>query len=277
MNIASVMLFSYVSATTINQIIKYKISPDYIMDYKISRKSNTMMSAKKPFEYYNDVIESGFFKIADVSGPEGVSASSAAVEELTLLGTITGPQNIARAMISKKGEQNPKIFALYRVSNDVTNDVYGYKLVGITDKTVYILVGNEKKALELYPKKSAEAGGKSGITEVKGNYIKQTLSRAEIRQKVLNNMDNALNGLRAGPYRVNGQVQGFQLIQIRPFNILYKFGARSGDVVKRINGHSLDSTEKLYQMWESLKSETRVTIDLERNNQVMTFDFNITD
>ena len=103
----------------------------------------------------------------------------------------------------------------------------------------------------------------------------KTLSRAEIKQKVFNNMDNALRGLRAGPYRVNGQVQGYRLIRVRPYNILYKFGARSGDIVKRVNGRAINSTKKLYSMWEALKTESRITVDIERGGRIVTFDFNI--
>ena len=90
-------------------------------------------------------------------------------------------------------------------------------------------------------------------------------------------MDNALRGLRAGPYRVNGEVEGYRLITVRPYNILYKMGARNGDIVKRINGKKIDSTEKLYKMWDAFKSESRITTDIERGGKIITFEYNISE
>ena len=92
-----------------------------------------------------------------------------------------------------------------------------------------------------------------------------------------NNMDNALQGLQAGPYRINGQIVGYQLMTVRPQNILFKLGARSGDIVKRINGQVLDSTQKLMSMWEAIKNDPKVTIDLERGGKNIRYDFNISD
>ena len=37
-------------------------------------------------------------------------------------------------------------------------------------------------------------------------------------------------------------------------------GARSGDIVKRVNGHVIDSTPKLMKLWESLKNEPKITM-----------------
>ena len=41
-------------------------------------------------------------------------------------------------------------------------------------------------------------------------------------------MDDLMQGIQAGPHRVNGQIEGFKIIRIRPYNILYDYGIRSG-------------------------------------------------
>jgi len=93
----------------------------------------------------------------------------------------------------------------------------------------------------------------------------------------MNDIDNAMQGIQAGPHRVNGQIEGFKLIRIRPYNILYEYGIRSGDIIKRINGKKVDSTEKLFNMWQGIKNESKMVIDVERNGQIITFEMNITD
>ncbi|MDY6970415.1 MAG: hypothetical protein SVR08_17435, partial [Spirochaetota bacterium] len=101
------------------------------------------------------------------------------------------------------------------------------------------------------------------------------VSRSAIQQNVLNNIDNALKGLRAGPYRVRGKIEGYKLFRVKPSNIMYKFGARSGDIVKRINGHPIDSTEKLIGMWKSLNSESHFTADIQRKDKIIQYYFTI--
>jgi general secretion pathway protein C len=103
------------------------------------------------------------------------------------------------------------------------------------------------------------------------------MSRAEIKQKAMNDLDNAMKGLVAGPYRRNGKLDGYILKTVNQENILYQLGLRSGDVVKRVNGKEVNSTERLYAMWQTLQNESKITADIERGGRMMTFDLNITD
>ncbi len=280
LNTVSVLLFSFLLASTINQIVKYSLSPSYEgTSYRNVRK-NYADNVVKKFDDYKSIIDSGFFKIpgsSDIAG-EGQSMVGS-LSELTLLGTITGPAVIARAMISKTGEKNPGIFALYKYSNEINNNVYGNKLIGIGDTKVFLEVNGQKVTLELFAKKALPQSDASVSPPGTGDQTKfaQNLSRSEVKQRVFNNMDNALRGLLAGPNRVNGQIVGYKLINVQPFNFLYKLGARSGDVVKRINGQMLDSTQKLYSTWEAVKNDPRITIDIERNGKNVRYDFNITE
>ena len=59
--------------------------------------------------------------------------------------------------------------------------------------------------------------------------------------------------------------------------MLYQLGARNGDVVRRVNGHPIDSTEKLYQMWKSIQGDSRITIDLERGGKLVNYDFTVSE
>jgi general secretion pathway protein C len=279
LNIISIMIFSFMLASTINQVIKYNISPAYTMSLTGSRKISSV-NVRKNFDDYKIITESGFFKVASASDLAGdtTGVAGTGISELTLLGTISGPTSIARAMILKTGEKSPGVFALYKVNNEVTNDVYGNKLVWISDSKVYLEAGGQKVALELYAKKIVSPVNPNATgQDQSGQQFTQTLSRAEVRQKVFNNMDNALQGLQAGPERVNGQIVGYRLITVRPQNILFRLGARSGDIVKRVNGQVLDSTQKLMSMWETIKNDPKITVDIERQGKNIKYDFNITD
>ncbi len=268
LNIIAVILFSYVTALTANEIIKnsfFYFTPagQSRKNIKSSRSSNVVNID------VDKIVDSGFFRVAsDLNLSSGISGSSAELNDLKLLGTVTGPSGISRAMILKKGEKSPEIYRMW-------TDVHGYKLSYIGSSRVILKKDSEKFTLNLFEKKKFDS--KPSTSSAKSGSIKKTVSRSEIQQKVMNNLDNAMKGIRAGPYRVNGKIEGYRLIRVRPYNILYKYGIRSGDIIKRINGKKIDSTEKLYNMWTGVKELTKLSVDVERGGQIVTFDLNISD
>jgi len=276
-NLAAVLIFSYTSAYSINAIVRHVISPVSNFEIKAPR-SNRYATQRTSFNDYKVIFDKGFFPIADQTGRDGnLSSPPSSIENLTLIGTITGPPSIARAMIKKRGEKQPGIFATYKSKySDTTNEVYGYKLVRIYETKVYLTINGEKRILELFNRdKGKNAKGNFSGSKT-GNYVKKNLSRSYVQQKVLNNINNATRGLLAGPYRRKGRVVGFQLKKVRPYNILYKIGLRSGDVIFRINGKTTDNPSKMLMMWNALKTENRIRVNLERRGKPMTYDLNIT-
>lgn len=271
MNTAAVLLFSYVSATTVTHIYRFSMEPTFAPSKSQARQQAAAKRAPS-FEEYGSIVSSGFFKVAHVpSGMTvGSAAEAAAATDLRLMGTISGSDPIARALIRKKSEPETKIYRL-------RENVFGYTLVRILSSKVHLRMGREMLILDMFaPEEEAQQAQQPSKSGANGK-VQQSLSRSFLQQKVLKNMDNALKGLRAGPYRIDGKVEGYRIITVRPYNILYKLGARNGDIIKRVNGHPIDSTEKLYRLWNSIQGESQVTVDLERNNKLMTYEFSISD
>lgn len=267
MNIAAVIFFSYTAAATVNQVVKYSISPAFNQTVKKAKRVETS-SRKKTFEEYSRVFETGFFKVIDEK--EKLAMGSAefapgAVSDLLLIGTITGPPSISMAMIQKKADKNPEIYKL-------GSNVFGHKLVGIFESKIRLKINNDLIDIDLYNKNHGQPGQPNEGTDK----IRKNFSRAELQQKVFNNMDNAMKGLMAGPYRINDKVEGYRLMKVQEDSVLFMLGARSGDIVKRVNGKVLNSTERLYEMWASIKNESTISIDIDRNGKLTTFIFNIT-
>lgn len=284
LNSVGVIIFSVVTAVSINTLIRYSISPGNIPQEQQRKRISVQGENRSPDYYFTPVLESGFFKIAaaefdDDGYEEKIEPESA--DDLQLAGTVTGPRAIALAMIRKRGEKEPGVFSLIKRETGISNDVYGYTLTEIADKHVKLQINNRVIVLELYNKNnktdSQKKAGPQRESSASPDKIERNISRAEIQQRVLNNMDNALRGLTAGPHRVNNEIVGYRIIRLQPYNILYQYGARTGDIIKRINGHALDSTEKLYRMWEIVQSESQIRVDLERGGRPLTFNFTITE
>ncbi len=268
LSILAAIIFAYSLSILISNVLEGNIS-----DINSSSRHSKRISRKQrqaPLYTPEQILQSGFFKVSNgsnVSTSDNIPSSSP--EELRLLGTITGPYSIARAMIHKKGERNSEIFKL-------NSSVYGYNLVAIRSSSVKLKQGDRDFTLELFEKKTF-SGSSRNSSSSKSGVIKKRISKSEIQQKVLNNLDNAMKGLRAGPYRKNGKVDGYKLIRVRPHNILYKYGIRSGDILKRINGKKIDSTEKLYTLWQGIKQQNSLNVDIERRGKIITYDISITD
>jgi type II secretion system protein C len=277
-NIAAVVLFSCSAASAITQSVRYVMAPAYtpVKKQVLPGKKNEIRQSKD--DLVSSILGSGMFKTSgmpDVSTAAGNTASAA--PDLTLLGTVTGPSSISRAVIGKSGEKDPKIYALYNVSKDIGNDVYGNKLIRIGADRVWLESNGQEFVLELFAKPKRPPDPGKGAATDDASKVTKSMSRAEIKQTVLNDLDNAMKGLVAGPYRKNGKLEGYVLKTISPENILYRFGLRNGDIIKRVNGKELNSTEKLYTMWQTMQNEPKITADVERSGRTMTFDLNITE
>jgi general secretion pathway protein C len=269
LNTLAMLVFSFLLATTLNQFFRMSFTPAPERQIRKSRAA-VQQSPAKSYEEYKPILDSGFFKIAGADSAAGGAPGSSAISDLQLLGTISGPPSIARALIKKNTEKDPVIFRLY-------GTVYGYKLVAIDNAKVYLKSSDRVEVIDMFAAPGADASGKPASPAGQEGKVKQTISRAELQQKVLNNMDNALQGLRAGPHRVDGKIQGYKLFRVQPTSILYRLGARNGDIVMRVNGHPVDSTEKLYKMWQNIQGESKITVDLDRGGKLINYDFSITE
>ncbi|HOO70992.1 MAG TPA: hypothetical protein PK926_04455 [Spirochaetota bacterium] len=271
---SSAVIFSFVSAITVNQFVKYALE-DNTYPPAVRRKTGDKNRQKtKPFEYYEKLIhDKGFFKITDEmenTEQDVPEKQSADILDLKLVGTVSGPKSIARALIIKRGEREPLIYS-------INDSIHGYKLAKIKNSSVYLARDNKTEVIDIYDDRDWKRNSRSRSSRRTGTTrnISKRISRAEIKQKILNNVDNALKGLRAAPYRQGGRVSGYRLIKVRPYNILYKLGMRSGDIIKRINGHIISGTEKLYSLWRSLSDSSQVTVDLERRGNHIHYNFTI--
>lgn len=272
-NIIAVILFSYVTAVTINLFIRNSLV--YYPSEKSTRKLLTNTEKKTVDIEISQILETGFFPDSSVESSETAPGDSkepdAALTDLKLLGTITGSDSMTMAFIMKRGDKQP---ALYKLKSTIG----GYRITSIQNNYIVLKKNNETFKLLLYEKKEiSQDKGKDKGSDVPGESIKRTISRAEVQQRIMNDLDKAMEGIKGGPYKVNDKIEGFRIIRIQPTNILYEYGMRNGDIIKRINGKKIDSTEKMLNIWQGFKSETKLVIDVERNGQMITFDITITD
>lgn len=162
---------------------------------------------------------------------------------------------------------------MYFVNKNITNNVHGYRLIKIEKDKVYVQKDKIKIAIELYETKNK----KNTFAPTDSKKIKKVIVSRSVLQQKLRSLDVALDGLVAGPYKRNKKIAGYRLKRVYSRNFLHAYGLRSGDIIKRVNGHALNATGKLYRLYQGLKNEKSIFIDYIRRGKLKRLEFKITD
>jgi general secretion pathway protein C len=89
------------------------------------------------------------------------------------------------------------------------------------------------------------------------------------------NINQLLTQARALPYMEQGKTVGFRISEIVPGSLYEKIGLQNGDVIQKINSQDVDEPGKFFQMYQSLKEERNISIDLMRGGQKQTLNYEI--
>ncbi|PJZ51676.1 general secretion pathway protein GspC [Leptospira adleri] len=194
-------------------------------------------------------------------------------EEMRITGTLSGHWSFARVTIVEKGKPDAQEFA-------TGETVAGYKIRSIALNYVVLEKGGVSLKVEI-GQTPGEARAKLGQDAApKGDpgqtssadTIRKVLSRQDVNRK-LKDPAALYKNARFGPALINGKIAGYKIYSVAPDHIFYALGARNGDTIKRVNGMPLTETEKMLEIWGSVKTADKITVDVERGSQILTYEF----
>jgi general secretion pathway protein C len=116
-------------------------------------------------------------------------------------------------------------------------------------------------------------GAMAGIRPTGNN---QYVLEAQVVDSALGNLNALATQARIVPSFKNGVANGFKLFSIQPGSLYASIGIENGDVIQRINGYEINSPEKALELYQKLRESGHVTIELERQGQVIRKDYTIT-
>ncbi len=102
--------------------------------------------------------------------------------------------------------------------------------------------------------------------EVKRSYIDSTLS----------NLSVVATQARIVPSFKNGVANGFKVFSVQPGSLYSAIGVENGDVIQRINGYEMNSPDKALEVYQKLQNSPHITIEIERNGQIIRKEYNVT-
>ncbi|MGD8938153.1 MAG: type II secretion system protein GspC [Gammaproteobacteria bacterium] len=95
------------------------------------------------------------------------------------------------------------------------------------------------------------------------------------RDALINDPQSVMGLVRVQPYNKGGRLEGYRIRPGKDRRLLTKFGLRSGDIVKAVNGVPMDNPIKALEILRDLSTATSVTVDIERNGTPRSFTFQI--
>ncbi|MBI1821538.1 MAG: hypothetical protein HY036_02270 [Nitrospirae bacterium] len=204
-----------------------------------------------------------------------------------LIGTSEGSSEGSFAVLE---DQTSKEQSLYHLNDPVLNHVRIAQIQRNKIKLAYA-GGSTILQIQLDEERSSQPGnvasvlpmnGQNGINPMGSPHpgIRQMTPNRWVldRQEVSHNLDNLnqlLTQARVIPNFSDGKPDGFRVFAIVPDSFYEKIGLKNGDVLERVNGIEIKDPESFLKVFQHLKDENRITLDLVRNSQKETMGYEI--
>ncbi len=270
-----------------------------VVDIQLHRMSGEKVIALKDLEThaskslttpeYAMIVERNIFGVTEKAEPppvveetvEPIETLEETTLQLSLLGTIAGDSESARAIILDQRKRSQDI---YRVGDSVQGaeirQIFRGKVVlrhGEKDEILSMVESNDK------PHKTSKSDRKSRRSrqskdvarsvpkppeEVSGEIEVETISiTQDVLQSSMDNLSELMTQVRVRPYFRKGKPEGLIVSQIQADSLFNKLGLMNGDIIASVNGKQMSSPEQAFQLYNSLKSGSQVSIEITRRGQ----------
>ena len=288
MNIRRGIIFAYVICATflvahiINAVIAEALSvPGGIVQPSAGSVRETDVDATLP-ALVERIRTSGLFPLppdpfnmATSGVGSGTSLSRAPLNlasKLKLLGVVIGDREGVSAIIEELSSKRQLFFRLHDEIPDVG------EISEIRRDGIVVRHGDQQELLELSASQTEKPpappiAGSPAAVPVPGSPVRTVLDRREV-EHAMGDLPKLLSQARAVPYLVNGAMNGFRLDFIAPASFYEKIGLKYGDVLQQVNGVEIRDPGTMLTLFQQLRNEKQVKLDVLRNNQrtAMTFD-----
>jgi len=204
-----------------------------------------------------------------------------------LLGTISSDSRPARrAILWAEGMKEP------RMEREGTELELGVCLARIERDFVLLARGKDQEKLEILPVGSktrnivppaapVAVAGASAPAAVPGEIRVARLGEnlyslddATVGQ-LTSNINQYMTNVRLIPYFEGNRSAGYRIAAIRPGSAFEQLGFRGGDVIQQVNNVDLSTPDKVFTIFQNLKDEKRVTVNILRQGQKSSINYEI--
>jgi len=262
-------LAAFLSASTINAWIagRFRSRPTLT---STEPTAEVAPANKRALAYYAPITAKDIFNPPRAVEPD--APPQAAPLNAKLLGTAPGAGIDSFAIIQDEANKTQQ---LYRVGDKLQNRT----LTGVEWDRVVLRSGQGEEVLKIVepagrPSVAAAvtAQGSASVQQRSDNDF--VIDRTEV-DKAMENMNQLFTQIRAVPHFQDGKASGFRLFAIKQDSVFEKIGLKNGDIVTRINGNELTDPARAMTLLQDLRNEGRITVDVNRNRQLTTLNYEI--
>jgi len=181
--------------------------------------------------------------------------SAPAPPPMELLGTTTGAYPYAVILApAAKGQD------LYRLRDDVGG---GWLIAEIDVNKIVLKRGEEKEVVEVKffaaepPKPQAVGGADATRSEIR-------LDSRDVEAS-LSDLNKIMTQARVVPNMDGGKISGYTVFNIVPGSLYTKLGVQNNDIMERVNGVEIKSPDALYQLFQQIRNQKKIVLDLRRS------------
>jgi len=214
--------------------------------------------------------------ISSTAGPNSMPATRAPLNlasKLKLLGVVIGAHEGVSAIVEELASKRQLFFRLHDQIPDIG------EISEIRRDGMVVRQGDQQELLELAASQierppSAPTPAGSAVAPAPASPVRTVLDRRDVEQ-AMGDLPKLLSQARAVPYMVNGAMNGFRLDFIAPSSFYEKIGLKYGDVLQQVNGVEIRDPGTMLTLFQQLRNERAVKLDVLRNNQRTTMNFEI--
>jgi general secretion pathway protein C len=225
------------------------------------RAKVTTAPRSRSFEEYESIITGNLFQGRHATDEAGVSVE---VKDIIVQGVLAGDPRFARAIIQVKGESGIQEYATGEVAGgNRVLAIYGNSvLFDRGGRQVEVAVGGDTST-QIAP---AVQSGDQGSPDAR----RITIPRSRIL--ALTKDPTLVAKTKMTPVTAGGKIAGLKLILVPNDSVFYELGARSGDIIRRLNGQPLENQDRLMEFYMQLKTMDRINVEVERGGKILPFE-----
>jgi len=240
-------------------------SPEAVLD---SRRVPPPLSA------YQSILRRNLFQVetkaASIAGPKTSPAATAQSTrfDLRLWGTATFAGGNGFAVIEDVPSKQQALFAVGEKIQDAT-------LRAILRDRVILSVRGEDQVLRMEDPKSLSERMPPGPVSAPSPASKEiTLSRSQI-DDAIQNVHELMTQIKIRPHFLDGKPEGLAVGGISPESIFSRMGLQNGDIITGVNGEQIMTVDDALKLYQSIKSGSRVNVDVKRAGKAETLVYQI--
>ncbi len=262
--VALLTLSAYFLADTVDAVIGRSLdaAPRFTTPLQSAKP---VMEPRRELSDYSSILDRGLFGEGKASS---AAPATAEIVNYRLIGTIEGDSFSGAVLEDSTGQ------AFYRIHQKLSD---GSQIVKVMrdrvtmrradGSTANLQIVDDMKIVNVASKPSA-----AGVRKLSDG--KFAVDQREVAAST-ENMNQLLTQARALPYIEQGKTTGFRISEIVPGSLYEKIGLQNGDVIQKINSQDVDDPGKFFQLYQGLKEERNISIDLLRSGQRQSLTYEI--